>query len=78
MGISIKAARVNAGYKLFEAAEELGVSVCTLANYEKGKTEPSYTTVRKMSQLYKQSIDDLNFCPTLPFNGNCGRERSNP
>lgn len=68
MSITIKAARVNAGYKLFEAAEELGVSVCTLANYEKGRTEPSYPTVRKMSQLYGISIDDLNFCPALPLN----------
>lgn len=69
MGITIKAARVNVGYKLSEAAKELGVSVCTLANYEKGKTEPNYSTVRKMSQLYKLPIDDLNFCPALPLNG---------
>ncbi len=70
MSISLKAARVNAGYTQDSAAKKLGISVSTLANYEKGKTEPGYSTIRKMVEVYKVSMDDLNFCRKLPFNSN--------
>lgn len=66
MGISIRAARVNARYTQRKAAEKLDISVSTLANYEKGKTEPDYSIIDNMIKLYGVSFDDLDFCPKIP------------
>ena len=40
--ISIRAARVNAGFLLKEAADRLGISSKTLGNWEKGITFPNW------------------------------------
>lgn len=55
--ISIASARVNAGMNQLEFAKEMGVSVSTVANWEKGKTEPSASEVRKISELSGIPID---------------------
>lgn len=70
MGITLKAARVNAGFTQPQAAERLSISASTLANYEKGKTYPDYPVIYKMVQLYGVPFDDINFCPRLPLNSN--------
>lgn len=70
MGVSLRAARVNAGYTQSEAAKELRISVYTLGNYEKGKTYPDYPLIRRMLELYGLSFDEINFSPKLPLNGN--------
>lgn len=49
--ISLEATRVNANMKQKEWAEELGVSQATVINWEKGKTEPNLSQLRKMSEL---------------------------
>jgi len=51
-GITLRAARVNAGFKQDEAAPKLGVSVSTLQNYEKGKTIPNVRFMKKASEVY--------------------------
>ena len=70
MGVSLKAARVNAGYTQDEAAKQLGISVSTISNYERGKTEPDYSVIVEMVRLYKLPFDDIYFSPRLPLNGN--------
>ena len=42
---------VNAGMNQREMAEFLGVDVSTITNWEKGKTEPSTSQLRKISEV---------------------------
>lgn len=49
--ISIAAARVNSGLNQREFAEKVGVSLATVTNWEKGKTEPDASQLRAISRL---------------------------
>jgi transcriptional regulator with XRE-family HTH domain len=49
--ITLAAARVNSGLNQSEFAREMGVSLATVTNWEKGRTEPDATQLRKISQL---------------------------
>lgn len=49
--ISIAAARTNAGLNQPEFAEKMGVSVSTVTNWEKGRTEPTSSQLRMISDL---------------------------
>lgn len=63
--ITLKAARVNAGLTMSEAASRLKISVCTLHNYEKGKTYPPTSLIPKIEQLYKVEYENINFNPKI-------------
>lgn len=58
---SLKAIRVNAGLTMKEASEKIGISVVTLRNYEKYKTIPNIKIIQKMLEIYKVTIDEINF-----------------
>lgn len=62
--ISLRAARVNAGYSQKEAADRLGVSNKTLGNWEKGVTFPPADKIPMICALYGVSYDNLNFLPS--------------
>lgn len=49
--IVIAAARVNAGMNQREMAEFLDVDVSTVCNWEKGKSEPNVSQLRKISEV---------------------------
>lgn len=51
MRISLPAARVNAGMNQREMAEYLGVDISTITNWEKGKSEPNASQLRKISEI---------------------------
>lgn len=51
-GMTLKAARVNAGLTQKKAAEMLGISEYTLINYEKGKSSPDVYVLKKIENLY--------------------------
>lgn len=55
--ISLEAVRVNAKMTQKEWAEMLEVSNTTVVNWEKGKTEPSLSQLRKMSELSGVPMD---------------------
>lgn len=61
MKVTLKAARVNAGIGLCDAAEKLGVNVKTLVAYENGERYPRVDKVKKMQDLYHVHYDDINF-----------------
>ena len=61
--ISIRAARVNAGYSQKEAADRLGVSNKTLGSWENGITFPPADKIAALCELYGVSYDNLNFLP---------------
>lgn len=49
--IILAAARVNAKMNQREFADFMGVDVSTVVNWEKGKTEPSASQLRKISDV---------------------------
>ena len=73
MKITLKAARVNAGYTQKSASQRLGVNRLTLRTWEQGRTYPTISKFAEMCRLYNTSLDDI----FLPVNSNdAGEERS--
>lgn len=61
--ITLAAARVNGGLTQEDVARELKVSKQTIINWEKGKTTPSLSTLKALSDMYKIPIDYI-FLPS--------------
>ena len=61
MELTMKAARVNAGYTQEEAAHLLNISKGTLSSYENYRTVPDIRTSEKIAKLYHQSVDNIIF-----------------
>lgn len=59
MAISIKAARVNAGYTQKAVGDHVGKSKNTIASYEAYTTIPDIQTAQAMAELFKMSVDDI-------------------
>lgn len=59
--ISLKAARVNAGYSQRKAAKLLKICVSSLQNYEAGKVAPSWDVVKRIEDLYGIPADNIFF-----------------
>lgn len=62
--ITLKAARVNAGYTQKEAAIILGVSNTTLVSWEKGTSMPKANHIDAICNLYNKTYDELIFLPS--------------
>lgn len=63
MRFSLKAIRVNANMTQREAAEKLGISRGTLANWEKGKQFPDAKHIAKIEKVYGVNYDRISFLP---------------
>lgn len=63
MAISIKAARVNAGFTQKEIADKLGVSKVTYWKWETGQSEPKFTQLQRFCEVCKMDMKDI-FLPT--------------
>lgn len=59
MAISIKAARVNAGFTQSEVAERLNKTKNTIVSWESYTTAPDIKTAQAMAKLYGLSVDDI-------------------
>lgn len=59
--MTLKAARILAGYNQKEAGKLIGVSVDTIANYEKGKSYPDIPTLKKIEEVYGVRYEELSF-----------------
>ena len=57
MKINLKACRVNANMEQETWAKQIGVTLNTISNWERGKTEPSLNQLRKISELSGIPID---------------------
>lgn len=62
--ITLKAARVNAGYSQKKAASLLGVSHCTLSKWERGISMPKANQIDVICNLYQVTYDMLIFLPS--------------
>ena len=61
--ITLRAARVNAGYSQEDAANLLNVSPYTLSNWERGVSMPKANQIDAICNLYKVTFDMLIFLP---------------
>lgn len=59
--ITLKAARVNAGFNQKEAAKLLNVTNQTLVNWENGKSQPTAGKIDELCRLYDIAYDNLKF-----------------
>lgn len=59
MKISYKAARVNAGLTLEQAAPLIGVCRDTLCSYENNKAMPKAATLDKMAEVYECPVENF-------------------
>lgn len=59
--LTLKALRINKGYNQEKAASLIGISVDTLANYEKGLTYPDIPVLKKIEEVYETKYDNINF-----------------
>lgn len=59
--ISIKAARVNAGLTIKEAAKLIGICETTLINWEKDPSVIQSKHQKKISEVYNFPIDNIIF-----------------
>lgn len=61
MKMSLRAARMNAGLSIKEAAKQLGVDEKALGRYELGRVYPNIRIVCKLLDLYGVQFDDIDF-----------------
>lgn len=59
--LTLRALRINKGYTQEKAASLIGVSVETLANYEKGLTYPDIQILKNIEEVYETKYDNINF-----------------
>ena len=65
MKVTLKAARINAGFTQAEAANRLNVSKDSISNWERGKTYPDIPSLKKIEKLYGIDYKDFIFCPKI-------------
>lgn len=58
---SLRAIRVNKKVTQEEAARAIGISVETLAKYEKGITYPDIPILKKIEEYYGVNYNDIDF-----------------
>lgn len=61
--ITLKSARVNAGYTLIQASKLLGISKNTLLNWENKPWLINPVNQKKIEEVYNISVDNINFFP---------------
>ncbi len=61
--MTLKAARVNAGYSQKQVATLLKISNRTVCAWENGKSVPNLKRVAELCALYNVAYDDVNFLP---------------
>jgi DNA-binding XRE family transcriptional regulator len=61
MELTLKAARINAGYTQKEVGDSVGKSKNTIASYEAYETQPDIVTAQKMAALYGVSVDNIKW-----------------
>lgn len=63
MPMTLKCARVNKGMTQAQAAKEIGVTVDTLSNYERGKSFPDVPIIKRIEAVYGIPYSELIFLP---------------
>ena len=61
MKMSLRAIRINNGWSLERTAKLYNVSVDTVRNYEKGKTQPTVEIIYNILNATGMKFEDINF-----------------
>lgn len=61
MKYSLRAIRINRNETQEQAAKGIGISIETLANYEKGITYPDIPILRRIENYYNVNYNDIDF-----------------
>lgn len=56
---NLKLIRKSSGLTQKQVADKLGVVESCYANWEQGRTEPSITYIRLLTQIFNVSLDEL-------------------
>ena len=56
---SLRALRARDDLTQQQVADRVGVSACSVANYESGASTPSYRVAWKLADLYGVTLDEL-------------------
>jgi len=67
MRSELKKAREQLKMTVQEAADLIGVAPSTLYKWEQGTRHPSHGHMRKSSEIYQKSIDELFFKERIDF-----------
>jgi len=59
--LNLKIKRIKNGLSQTEVAKIIGVTNQTISEYERGNLKPSYANMKKLSELYHASVDELFF-----------------
>ena len=59
MAMTLKAARVNAGYTQSDVANRMGVAVTTLSAWENGQNSIKADDFKRLCELYGERMDDI-------------------
>ena len=59
--LTLKAARVNAGYTQQGVADNMHVALSTVRNWENGTTSPKISQFVKLCRLYNTPMDGIFF-----------------
>lgn len=59
MAITIKAARINAGFTQAEVAERVKKTKNTIASYEAYTTAPDIKTAQTMAEMFGMTVDEI-------------------
>lgn len=65
--ITLRAARVNAGFTLMEAANLFGINKDTLSKYEKDSTNVPRSFFVNIENFYKVPVENIFFGPQSDF-----------
>lgn len=57
--ISLAAARVNANLTQRDVSKLMGVTTNTIVNWEAGRSEPTVSQARELSELYNMPLDNI-------------------
>jgi transcriptional regulator with XRE-family HTH domain len=68
---TLRAARVNAGMRLIEAAKHFGINKDTLSKYERDSTNIPRSIFIKIEDIYKIPVDYIFFGVESDFFRNC-------
>ena len=63
MPMTLKSARVNKNLTQVQAAEKIGITVDTLSNYERGKSFPDVSIIKRIEEVYEVPYSELIFLP---------------
>jgi len=70
--ITLRAARVNAGLTLKEAAAKIGISVATLHKWEHDSSSIKVSQIKKIEEVYQYPTDNIFFGNELELNSKRG------